>query len=153
VKAVNAGKEFKKMKNFLIALGLGVAMWVAPAGAQSSSSMRFDIPFAFVAGDKVMPAGAYRVTVDPNFNMARFDGVDAQGTRLVRLVPGSTSRPFDQAHNGSARFTKVGEQYVLTGIWKTGAVDGNDTITSRKLVESAKTGQPVEVVTVGAGLQ
>ena len=134
------------MKQFLIALGLGAMMCAAPAVAQTT--MRFNVPFAFVAGDHVMPAGAYRVTLDNSFGLARFEGLSDLSVQLVRLVPGGIERKTGSNYTGSLRFAKYGEKYFLDGVWKAGSIAGNATIPSKRMLESAKAGQPADTVSV-----
>src|SRR5690349_20378733 len=135
------------MNKFLVALGLGALMWVVPAGAQTT--MKFDIPFSFVAGDRVVPAGTYRVTVDDHFNLARLDSTLDREVRVVRLVPGTTSRAWDHANAGGLQFTKQGEQFFLTGVWKPGSIAGNATVPSKRQIEATKTAA-VQVVNVNS---
>ena len=140
------------MNKILAAFGLGVLMWVAPAGAQTST-MRFDIPFSFVAGDHVLPAGTYRVTVDDNFNLCRLDPFGGTSPHIVRLVPGATSRPMAKSLNGSMRFTRYGDRYVFSGVWRPDSVAGNETVQSRHQRELAASGTTPVVVSLSAGLK
>ena len=135
------------MNKLLVALGLGALMWVAPAGAQTT--MKFDIPFSFVAGDRVAPAGTYRVSVDDRFSLVRFDSLADREVRVARLVPGATSRGWDHANAGSLQFTRQGEQFYLTGVWKPGSVSGNATVPSKRQIEATKTAK-VQVVNVNS---
>ncbi len=122
---------------------------LAPAGAQTST-MRFDIPFAFVAGDQVLPAGTYRVTVDDTFDMCRFNLIGETSTHVVRMVPGATDRALSKAADGSMKFTRYDDRYFLTGVWKTGSVAGNEIVQSHRQRESAKAGTAPAVVSVNS---
>jgi hypothetical protein len=59
----------KKMRNKanVIVIGLIALLTVATAYAQPFGTMRVSVPFQFLAGDKVMPAGEYQIEIDPLF--------------------------------------------------------------------------------------
>lgn len=136
-------------KATFFALGVAALLWVVPAGAQVST-MRMEIPFTFVAGDQVLPAGQYVVTVDQNFHHCRFDNLSDSIQRIVRLAPGADNRPLTKAALGTLRFTRYGGQHFLSAVWRPGQEDGNRVVASKRLLEMAKSkgnGSP-EVTTV-----
>ena len=53
------------------ALSIAALFRATPAQAQSSYSMRMDVPFQFVAGNQVLPAGPYSFTVDSAFHILK----------------------------------------------------------------------------------
>ncbi|MBS1859303.1 MAG: hypothetical protein JST11_28265 [Acidobacteria bacterium] len=135
------------MKSFLVALGMAALLLVAPASAQTNVS-QFNVPFPFVAGNEIIPAGHYRVTVDTNFYLCRLQPLDSTATHVVRLVPGGTARTIGKSSAGVMRFVKLDGQYYLTGIWKSGEVSGNETLTSRRFNQLAKAGAATEAVSL-----
>jgi hypothetical protein len=142
VKAQTAKKD-DIMKNAIpgkamfFALGVAALLWVVPAGAQVST-MRMEIPFTFVAGDQVLPAGQYVVTVDQNFHHCRFDNLSDSIPRIVRLSPATDSRPLTKDAKGTLRFTWYGGQHFLSNVWRPGQEDGNRVVASKRLLEAAK---------------
>ena len=55
----------------LMGIGAAVFALAASAGAQTSI-LRMEIPFQFIAGDQVMPAGQYVVRIDEGFRRVQF---------------------------------------------------------------------------------
>src|SRR5450759_1262955 len=136
-------------KATFFAFGVAALLWVVPAGAQVST-MRMEIPFTFVAGDQVLPAGQYVVTVDQNFHHCRFDNLSDSTLRIVRLASATDSRPLTNSAQGTLRFTRYGGQHFLIAVWRPGQEEGNRVVVSKRLVETAKSkgnGSP-EVITV-----
>jgi hypothetical protein len=124
-------------KATFLALGVAALLWVTPAGAQVST-MRMEIPFTFVAGDQVLPAGQYVVTVDQNFHHCRFDNLSDSIMRIVRLASATDSRPLTKAAQGTLKFTRYGDQHFLSAVWRPGQEEGNRVVASKRLLETAK---------------
>jgi hypothetical protein len=124
-------------KTMVAALGAAALLFVAPAGAQVST-MRMEIPFAFVAGDQVLPAGQYVVTVDQDFNRCLFSSQSDTSAQMIRLESATESRPLEKAASGTLRFTKYGGQHFLSAVWRPGHEEGNRVVASKRLLEAAK---------------
>ena len=97
-----------------------------------------DIPFTFVAGEQVLPAGAYWVTVDPDFRLCRFDNLSSSSMQMILLSRYFDRRPFTKAAHGTLRFTRYGSQHFLSNVWRPGQEDGNRVPVSKRLLEAAK---------------
>ena len=142
MKAQNAGKD-DKMKNAIsgkamfFALGVTALLWVAPAGAQVSR-MRMEIPFTFVAGDQILPAGSYWVTVDQDFRRCLFTSQSDSTIQVIRLASATDNRPLAKAALGTLRFTRYGGQHFLNAVWRPGQEEGNRVVTSKRLLEAAR---------------
>jgi hypothetical protein len=94
----------------------------AALGLEAQSfDLRGKIPFDFQAGNKVMPAGTYRVQHSaPGLLMLREEG-GAQAA--VALLTQPTSRKA-VSEKGSLEFTRYGEFYFLSQVWVPGTRDG-----------------------------
>ncbi|MCX6631882.1 MAG: hypothetical protein NTW28_30100 [Candidatus Solibacter sp.] len=138
-------------KAVFFALGAAALFWVAPASAQVST-MRLDIPFTFVAGDQVFPAGQYFVSVDQDFRRCRFDNLSDSAIRMIRISPETDRRPMEKAEQGTLRFTRYGGQHFLSNVWRPGQEQGNRVVASKRLLEAAKSkggdGSPTLVTVV-----
>jgi hypothetical protein len=124
-------------KTMFFALSAAALLWVAPAGAQDSR-MRMEIPFTFVAGGHVLPAGHYWVTVDQDFGRCLFAGQADSTAQMIRLSPVTDNRPLAKAEQGTLRFTRYGGQHFLSNVWRPGQRYGNRVVASRRLLEAAK---------------
>ena len=125
-------------KTVLAALGAAVLFLATPAGAQTTSNIRVDVPFSFQAGGQLLQAGQYRIDVDSARHMCRLTSADNRSVGFVRVLPVTTRRSADEADQAVVRFAKQGNLYVLDGVWQKGAVEGNTVAHSRRSAESAK---------------
>lgn len=129
------------------ALGLAVLVWSTPLRAQTPV-YHYQIPFAFAAGEHVLPAGEYRVLVDTQHLLLRIESPADRSTQIVRLMAGGIDRAAAKVDSGMLRFQKHGARYFLSGVWQSGDVDGKGVTIAKRIVESAKAGTPVDI---GAG--
>lgn len=133
-------------RNAMIAVGLA-ALLVAPALNAETRLVLFNVPFSFVAGDSVLPAGQYSVKVDPTVNRMRLESQD-DGARLYFTVY-LEQRPATP-DTGTLHFHKYGNTHILKGVWGAGSSVGYDLPTSAAEREMAKTASAREVAMVRA---
>jgi len=91
--------------------------------AYGQTTLKANIPFAFSAAGKVLPAGQYDVVTAPGAAPIRVrsaDGKDAVIVTIVTRLAGSMHTTPKDAH---LIFDKVGENYFLSEVWIPG-VDG-----------------------------
>ncbi len=122
-----------------------IASATAAAAGGQNSVMRADIPFPFVAGDEVVPAGIYFVTVDEDFLRVKFNSLQDTRIRAVRLSPGTSNRKSAASEPGTLTFYKYGEHYVLRTVWRPGETLGHNLPQSRTERELAKRYSPGEI--------
>jgi hypothetical protein len=139
------------MKNLIskttvrIALGLVVLLSVTTASAETVG--RFQIPFQFLMGDKVLPAGDYKVTIDAasmRIQLASWDG-----SASVNLTANTPHRVA--ADTGKLVFQKYGRVLVLREMWRSGANYGHELTTSkaeREIARQAGASSTLEVVSM-----
>ena len=88
--------------------------FVASAQAQTALNFKtFAVPFSFKVGDKVLPAGEYKITADKE--TIRVQKTDGKGN-AVSL----TQRTRGANHNLSdakLTFRRYGDQYYLSQVW------------------------------------
>jgi hypothetical protein len=129
--------------------GLLFVLAVATVHAQSSTVVRAEIPFNFVAGGRNFEAGKYTLEqVKRQTLMVRSMGKGSSG--FVQ-----TTQPLARAH-GSAIieklvFSRYGERYILTEAWLAGGGKASKIDISgakRRIRELAQSGAPTTVQTV-----
>ena len=135
-------KNLISWKSTLVAAALAV-LW--PAAASAQAYIRVDVPFAFTAGNRLLPAGEYVFVVDTNHMTSRIYLPSGLSAGFVNLVPGVTERPAAQSAKGMVRFQRYGEKYILTGIWRAGWVSGNE-VSGRRHSRELASGGSSEVV-------
>ena len=104
-------------KAIVMAIGLTALIGVAMPASAQVSYLRAKIPFAFVAGKTSLPAGEYRMQVDPHTRVLQIQPVAENVTYSVLLSAGADSRGGGQTDTGLLRFEKVGGQYYLGEVW------------------------------------
>lgn len=112
----------------IVALAFATAL---VSSAQSRNRLvRADIPFDFVVGDRVLPAGNYTVATIST-NSADAVSVRSSDGRLkaIRL----TNAVNDNAKTRRARlvFHRYGSTYFLAQFWATGSSEGREMLKSK----------------------
>lgn len=107
------------MKNRILAI-VGLALFAAgSASAQSTSTLRVSVPFAFQVGHQHMPAGTYSISkYSLEFELR---GVDNHANAFILTHPAAAKTP---ATNGYVLFDRIGSRYFLAGIWPAGSKEG-----------------------------
>jgi hypothetical protein len=114
------------MKNRILAL-VGLALLAAAsASAQNIKTIAVNVPFAFQAGDRHMPAGAYLIE-HPSSTVFILRGPGAAGA-IVSTYPEAVKAVPSQAF---VTFHRVGDRYFLGGFWKAGNDNGMECYPSR----------------------
>ena len=104
------------MKKFINLAGL-LLLCASAASAQLLEQAQITVPFAFVAAGKTLPAGNYKVQVNPDHNVLVISSHDRLSAMV--LVPGSgrSSQPGTRV-----RFRRQNEQWFLNGVTISGVV-------------------------------
>ena len=88
--------------------------FVASAQAQTALNFKtFAVPFSFKVGDKVLPAGEYKITAENE--IIRVQKTDGKGNAVTL-----TQRTRGVNHNLSdakLTFRRYGDQYYLSQVW------------------------------------
>ena len=117
------------MKNFwtmIVLVGLVAVVSVIPASAQatfngSDLNVKFTVPMAFYAGDKLMPAGTYEVTqgAGAQANTLLLRGTGKNNETYLEFTPIGTPAPLTKM---DVTFNKYGNKEYLNSInWPGGA--------------------------------
>ncbi len=131
------------MKRYVIAAVLFAAVPISGLFAQSMD-LKAKIPFDFRIGDKLMPAGEYRVQHQSTLLTLRQEGGDhAAASRLT----GPSSRR-ESTEKGILQFTRYGNEYFLSKVFNAGARDGRALPQTKKEQEVARRANNVETAGV-----
>ena len=101
------------------ALAIGMVASAPTALAQNTPVAKAEIPFDFLAGQKVMPAGTYQITRSDNMLELREAGQKATEFLIVHSAY-TTHTPT----GSSLVFDRRGDKYFLRQIWTAGHNDG-----------------------------
>jgi hypothetical protein len=139
------------MKNLIaktslrIAMGVVVLLSVTTASAETVG--RFQVPFQFLMGDKVLPAGDYKVKIDTANMKIQLSSWEGSGS--VNLTANTPHRAV--TNTGKLVFHKYGRVLALREMWRSGANYGHELTTSkaeREIAERAGAHSTFEIVSI-----
>ena len=140
-------------------LGMASLLLLLGASAASAGSIELwaDIPFGFMAGDKMLPAGTYNVTRPGDFPTV----LHIQNQDWIHggaLVQANISQPANTKGTTSLVFNRYGDRHFLSQVWTAGRSGGYLLRKSRQEQElarelAAKGTRVPEVVSVAASVQ
>jgi hypothetical protein len=111
----------KSLKNLVGMFVVVAALGVVPAFAQNTLRVTADIPFAFTAGNKLLPAGQYTLVAEARSSVARL--YDETGKKSVLVLTNSDPGP---GYGSSAimKFNRYGGKNYLAEVWSAAAASG-----------------------------
>jgi hypothetical protein len=116
--------------------GLGLLLAVSAAHAQEA--VKANIPFDFVAGNEVLPAGEYVVTPEGSSRQViLIRSSDSKAAKFATAFGCSSSRPSDKT---KLVFHTMGGRYYLYQVWTAGYDQGRELPKSKIEVQLAKNG-------------
>lgn len=117
-----------RVVRMLVSLLLGVLTLGSTVQAQYiERTIKANIPFDFVVGSEVFPAGHYSVVL---IGPVRLELRDPEGHTLTNVLTQSVQAP-SQAARPKLRFDSEGGQHVLTEVWQPGNDMGRQILRSR----------------------
>jgi hypothetical protein len=121
------------MIGILMVVGLVSLLTAPPASGQTIA--KFSVPFQFVAGDRVLPAGEYRIKVDSGLRLLDIRQAGADDGAFVTAIPALST---DVAGNTKLVFTAYGSVRMLQSVWVRGHAVGLELPTSKTQLELAR---------------
>lgn len=129
-------------------LGLGMLLAVSATQAQEAR-VKANIPFDFVVGNKVLPAGEYIVSPEGGTNQAIvIRSEEGDSFALATTHACATSNPVST----KLVFHTMGGQYFLSQIWTAGYDQGRQLPKSRSELQMAKNHVKSETFVLAANL-
>ena len=126
-------------------MAISVLVLMSATSAFGQTSMRINIPFQYLAADKVMPAGDYRVEMDLASRTLNLQHESGRSAMYLSVIP--TERSFDPVE-GKLVFKSYGNVNVLARVWTRGDSVARDLPVSkaeRRLAGTERTGSPIEI--------
>lgn len=141
--------KMQALKN-LTMLSLVLMLTAVSVCAQSERSKVTNIPFSFVVGQKIFPAGEY--TFAPNrkdsHNIWVVQRLDGRTKALFITMP---VRSIETQQKAKLIFHKYGDQYFLSQIWTPGGNSGRELLMPRLERELAKNAIERQTVVLANG--
>jgi len=116
-------------------LGLGLFFVVSGVRAQENA-VKANIPFDFVVGNKVLPAGEYLVTAQGSANQAiLIRSTDRKSTAMTVTFSCTSASP---SKDTKLVFHTLGGRYFLSQVWAQGYSQGRELRKSSAEIEMAR---------------
>ena len=116
----------------------GLVILSAAVAAQAGPLMRVNIPFAFLAGERMHQAGEYWVQVNSDFRYVELRPLDSAIAERVALTGVSAPRRGLDTLKGFLRFARYGSAYAMRAVGAPGAEAGLGVMPSKAEKELAK---------------
>ncbi len=116
------------------------------AGSILNHEMTVTVPFAFAAGDKLMPPGDYTVQVNVERESVVLLGEGHKPLMLLTIRKESRSAP----QRGKLVFQRYGTSFFLAEIWSQDNATGETLAPSAREKELARNKQPEQILVVQA---
>ena len=137
------------LRTFTI-LSIVLVLTAITVSAQSERSKVTNIPFNFIVGQKILPAGEY--TIEPN----RKDSenvwlVQSRDGHITALFTTMSVRASETQEKTKFVFHKYGDRYFLSQIWRAGDNGGRELRMSRPERELTKNAVERETIVLASG--
>ncbi len=116
------------------------------AGSILNHEMTVTVPFAFAAGDKLMPPGDYTVQVNVERESVVLLGEGHKPLMLLTIRKESRSAP----QRGKLVFQRYGTSFFLAEVWSQDNATGATLAPSAREKELARNKQPEQILVVQA---
>lgn len=104
------------MKATILRLTIMMALALAfTASAQAQTALNFKtfaVPFSFKVGNKVLPAGEYKITAENQIVRVQKTDGKANAVTLTQRTRGTNNES-----NAKLQFRRYGDQYYLSQVW------------------------------------
>lgn len=130
-------------------LGLGFLLAVSAAQAQEPR-VKANIPFDFVVGDRVLPAGEYVVDRTGDSTPAiMIRSQEGSGASLALTFACTSSGP---SKSTKLVFHALGGRYFLSQVWTEGYAQGRELRMSKSEIQLAKNSDATKKLEIAANL-
>ena len=111
--------------------------------AQEPQRLKFEVPFGFHVGDKILPSGMYTLETNTVGNMMRVRSVDCKASAMTLS---NAIGPATKPNEGKLIFSRYGDQYYLSEVWHPNADRRALPKTKREREEAAHNNRDLEVI-------
>ncbi len=118
---------------------VALAVMSSTCVAHAQETMKVNIPFDFVAGDRSLPAGEYSVNVTGAMHTLILVDRNVAGTSAI-LGTNAALAPEPQSQS-KLIFNRYGDRYFLSQVWMQGNTRGRQLLKSAREKEIAQVAQ------------
>lgn len=120
----------KLLLAFCLVAGLGAAT-TATAQIDDDTSIRANIPYAFVVGSTQLPAGKYTIQVADDYSDLNLMVIRSDDGRTAVFFETEDAMANGTPRKGELVFNKIGNKYFLSQIFLKGDNSGNQVVESK----------------------
>jgi hypothetical protein len=136
------------MKNLRSVLFALTVLLLATAAQAQQTKVQANIPFDFVAGDRLYPAGEYTLkSMNDSGVPIRIDGIQEASSAIISSSSCAGRGP---ATSTKVVFHRMGDHYFLYQVWIEGNTSGRQFPKGTEEVQLAQNHEKPEVVMVAA---
>jgi hypothetical protein len=136
------------MKNLRSVLFVLAAILLVPAARAQQKTVKADVPFDFVVGNRAYPAGEYTLKSALNdAGIIRIENTNEVSAAFTQSNPCSKATPSPET---KLVFHRMGGHYFLYQVWTEGYATGREFPKGRIEVELAQNRETPEFVIVAA---
>ena len=137
------------MKRNLLAIALSLPLLLSAAAHAQTTQLKVTVPFEFIAGNSVLPAGDYEVkSMDPWGGKAL--SIHNANSNAGSVVVSNSCRSQKPAADSKLVFHRYGQQYFLAEVWNQNSFAGSEIKINPRQRELAKNQSKDEVVLIAS---
>ena len=138
------------MKNSLLALAMSAALGMSATAFAQTTQLNVTVPFEFIAGDTVLPAGNYDVeSIDPWGGKAL--SIHNVTSNAGTLLLSNSCQLAKTSDSNKLVFYRYGQKYFLAEVWTVNTNIGRQMPVNQRQTELARNQQKSEVVLTASG--
>jgi hypothetical protein len=138
------------VKKNLLAIALSLPMLLSAAAETQTTQMKVAVPFEFIIGDTVLPAGYYDVhSIDPwgGRELSIHNVTSKAGTLFLSNLCQSAKT----SDSNTLVFYRYGQKYFLAEVWTVNTNIGRQMLLNQRQTELARNQQKGVVVLTASG--
>ena len=138
------------MNKNLLVIAMSLALLMSAAAHAQTTQLKVTVPFEFIAGDTVLPAGDYDVqAIGPwgGKTLSIHNVTSNEGT----LVLSNSCQSAKTSDSNKLVFYRYGQQYFLAKVWTVNTHIGRQMPLNHRQTELAKSQSKSEVVLMASG--
>jgi hypothetical protein len=138
------------VKRNLLAIALSLPLLLSAAGQAQTTQLKVTVPFEFIAGDTVLPAGDYDVQSTGPWG-GKALSIHNVTSNAGTLLLSNSCQLAKTSDSNKLVFYRYGQKYFLAEVWTVNTLIGRKMPLDQRQTELARNQQKSEVVLMASG--
>jgi hypothetical protein len=138
------------VKKNLLGLAMSLALLMSAAAPAQTTQLKVTVPFEFIAGDTVLPAGDYDVHSTGLWG-GKALSIQNVTSRVGTILLSTWSQLAKTSESNKLVFYRYGQKYFLAEVWTVSTNIGRKMPLDQRQTELARKQQKSEVVLMASG--